>query len=268
MDDFGLYPGINEAVLRLAEAGTVQATACLVGATHWRSGGAALRAAFHERGGLDVGLHLDFTEHPLNLAARNDLRSVIVNSYLGGLDRSRVRAEIRAQLDAFEAVMDHPPDFVDGHQHVHQLPVIRDELLAELQQRYRGAARMPWLRSTRRARHAAVGSGEAFKAWFIEQIGASALAGLAQQASCRQNVRLLGVYDFSGGAGRYESLLAAWLAGAMPGDLVMCHPSALADAGDPLGAARRAEFAVLSRPGLVPEMLGEAGLGLAPVRRS
>ena len=264
VDDFGLYPGINEAVLRLADAGTVHATGCMVGAPHWRAGAAALR----EVRGLDVGLHLDFTERPLNAAARRGLQSVILSSYFGGLDRALVRTEIKTQLDEFEAAMDHPPDFIDGHQHVHQLPVIRDELLAELQRRYRGAAPLPWIRSTRRARRAVVGLGEGFKAWFIEQIGAAALAGLARQAGCRQNAHLLGVYDFSGGTRRYEALLANWLAGALPGDLLMCHPSALADAGDPLGAARRAEFEVLNRPGLVVEMLAEGRLGLAAVKRS
>lgn len=60
-----------------------------------------------------------------------------------------IRAEIRAQLDTFEQMLGHGPAFVDGHQHVHQLPVVRHELLDELRSRYRD--RLPWLRSTRPA---------------------------------------------------------------------------------------------------------------------
>jgi len=246
VDDFGLYPGINEAVLRLSERGLIDATGCMVGAPHWHEGGALLREARPE---IDIGLHLDFTEHPLGATQRRGLGRLILGSYLGALDAAAVRGEIRAQLEAFEAVMDRPPDFVDGHQHVHQLPVIREALLSELTRRYRKVK--PWLRSTLPPSRAD------FKAHLIGSLGAARLSALARQAGHAQNGRLLGVYDFRGGPQRYAALLREWLAAARPGDLLMCHPSARADAGDPLSGARRAEYAVLS------EML--AG---RPLRRS
>jgi hypothetical protein len=64
---------------------------------------------------------------------------------------------------------------------------------------------------------------------------------------------LLGVYDFEGGAARYRGLLAGWLQAARDGDLLMCHaglPDGPRGAGDPLAAARAAEFEVLSSPAL------------------
>lgn len=109
---------------------------------------------------------------------------------------------------------------------------------------------------------------ERFKAWVIERLGADALAALAREGGFAQNGRLLGVYDFAGGVERYEQLLAAWIACAAPDDLLMCHPSAGAEVGDPISAARRAEFEVLSRPDFVGRLLREAGLALGPVRRS
>jgi len=263
VDDFGLYPGVNEAVFQLADMGRVHAVGCMVGAPQWRSGGAVLRR--RDPRGIDVGLHLDFTECSIQPAARRGLGAVIAGSYVGALDRRLVREEVGAQLDAFEAVMGRPPAFVDGHQHVHQLPVIRDELMSALDHRY-GTA-MPWLRSTRRALATAVSAGERFKAWFIEQVGAAALASMARQRGARQNAHLLGVYDFSGGAARYASLLASWLGGALDGDLLMCHPSRESDPRDALGAARLAEFQVLSG-GAFAEMQAAAGLRLQPLKRS
>ena len=256
VDDFGLSPGIAEAVFRLARQGVVRATSCMVGAPLWRAHGARLR----EWSWLEAGLHLDFTEHPLDGAARRSLAALIAASYAGMLDAARVRREVSAQFDAFEAVMGRAPDFIDGHQHVHQLPVIRSALMAEVESRYRGGQKKPWLRSTRRARCTAVGPSERFKASFIEQIGAKELSALASRAGLIQNRHLLGVYDFSGGPNRYEALLQTWIGTAAPRDLLMCHPSAEADPSDALATARRAEFEVLSRPGFVAELLDGAGL--------
>ena len=87
--------------------------------------------------------------------------------------------------------------------------------------------------------------GAGFKARLIGSLGAARLSTLARQAGHAQNGRLLGVYDFRGGPMRYAALLRGWLAAARPGDLLMCHPSAGVDAGDPLSGARRAEYAVL-----------------------
>ena len=262
VDDFGLFAGITSAVLKLAEQDVVNATSCMVGAPRWRSDAAPLRNLAR----FDVGLHLDFTEHPL-LAPRRSLAVLIAASHAGALDAALLRRETRAQFDAFEAVMGRLPDFIDGHQHVHQLPMIRVALMEEIERRYRGLPRKPWLRSTRRARCTVAGAGERFKASFIEQIGARALSVLAASAGLVQNRHLLGVYDFSGGAARYEALLQTWILTAAPRDLLMCHQSsAKAEPGDPLAAARRAEFEVLSRPGFVDQLLADTGLQVDLIR--
>jgi predicted glycoside hydrolase/deacetylase ChbG (UPF0249 family) len=228
----------------------------MVGGPAWRTGVPELRRL--DAGQIDLGLHLDLTECPVLAGSRRGLRELIVASGLQRLDTGALRAEIRAQLDGFDQALGHAPAFVDGHQHVHQLPMVRRELLAELGRRY-GAAR-PWLRSTRRAR----GAGPAGKAVLIEILGARGLAALARRQGHAQNRHLLGVYDFSGGADRYRTLLAGWLAGAEDGDLLMCHPSRAADPADPIGRARQAEFEVVGSPGFGAQ-LQAAGLELAPM---
>jgi hypothetical protein len=234
----------------------------MVGGPAWREGTSALRRL--AAAGIDIGLHLDLTEHPLRPSSRRGLRELITSSWLRQLDAGALRAEIRAQLDAFEQALGRGPDFVDGHQHVHQLPVVRRELLAELGQRY--ATLQVWLRSTRRSRSGADASLTG-KAAVIELLGARGLAALARRQGRVQNRHLLGVYDFSGGAGRYRGLLAGWLASAVDGDLLMCHPSRGVDGADPIGAARLAEFKVLGNGDGFDELLRAAGLGLAPMSR-
>lgn len=266
VDDFGLHTGVNKAALRLATMERVHAIGCMVGGPAWAEWGDLLRHKGTE--GVDVGLHLDLTEHPLGPDGGHPLRTLIAKALLGALDRTAIRAEIRAQLDAFERMVRTGPAFVDGHQHVHQLPVVREELVDELQARYGGA--LPWLRSTRRAwnpQTAALDGWRGFvKPWGIETLGARALARLAARHGLLQNQRLLGVYDFRGGAEGYRKRLAGWLAVARDGDLLMCHPSAGASEEGAMSLARQAEFAVLASPGFA-EMLRDFGISLRRMRK-
>ncbi len=171
VDDFGLHAGVNAAVFRLAELGRLNAVSCMVAAPAWGDSAAALAALPRDK--IELGLHLDLTEHPMRQPARR-LPHLIAAAYARRLDREPLRAEIEAQLDAFEAHAHRAPDYVDGHQHVHQLPVVREVLLQALSRRYR--ERLPWLRSTRAA------APRALKPRIIETLGAAGLRRAAELA--------------------------------------------------------------------------------------
>lgn len=256
-DDFGLHPAVDEAVVRLVVQGRVNAVSVMAAAPAWARDAAALRAAARDR--ADVGLHLDLTAFPVQAALRQPLSRWIAATALRAVDGRAIEREIQEQLWRFEQAWGGPPDHVDGHQHVHQLPVVRERLVAVLQQRYAG--RLPWLRSTRQPRVPGAGLA-AFKPWVIEQLGAAALARLSRRHGFAQNGRLLGVYGFDGDAARYLQRLAAWLPLARPGDLLMCHPAQAEVPGDAIAAARVAEFRALSSPSL-PALLQSAGVALA-----
>lgn len=236
----------------------MHAIACLVGGEGWSVAWTATLRRL-DAVGLDIGLHLDFTESPLLPRSHRRLPGLIADSLLGRVDAAHIRAEVRAQLDTFEQVLGHGPAFVDGHQHVHQLPTIRRELLDELADRYRGTR--PWLRSTRPA---GAPWSWSIKAGVIAMLGSGALNSAARRRGFAQNHHLLGVYDFQGGAQRYLDLLRAWLLSARDGDLLMCHPSLGATPGEPLGAAREAEYQVLASPAF-GELLRSCGIALWPM---
>jgi predicted glycoside hydrolase/deacetylase ChbG (UPF0249 family) len=255
IDDFGLHPGVNDATAKLVQQGRVHAVGAMVGAPAFRDGAAILRAA--DAHGVDIGLHLDLTEHPLRPGSRRSLRGWIVASYLRLVDAQAIRDEITAQLDAFEQVVGHGPAYVDGHQHVHQLPGVREHLLDELSKRDPSAR--TWLRSTQ-----SPATEGAAKSRVIEALGSAALAEAAARLGHRQNAHLLGVYDFKGGADRYRTLLKGWLQVASAGDLLMCHPSTRTLTGDAITDARCIEYGVLSGDAF-GEMLGESGVVLGPM---
>lgn len=266
VDDFGLHSGINQAALRLAAMGRIHAIGCMVGGASWPTCSRPLRHL--EPHSIDLGLHLDLTESPLLPRTARPLSAWIRDSFLRRLDRTAVRAEIGAQLDAFEQALGRGPTYIDGHQHVHQFPIVRSELLAELGDRYGWFK--PWLRSTRRARAPGAAQRVAWrdtmKPWVIERLGAAGLASLARRLGYPQNRRLLGVYHFEAGPLRYSQRLTAWLCAAREGDLLMCHPSLLTRDSDAIIHARAEEFQALADPGFATQ-LSDAGIQARPMSR-
>jgi predicted glycoside hydrolase/deacetylase ChbG (UPF0249 family) len=252
-DDFGLDPEVNAGALHLARLGRLSAIGCMVGAPFWSRGAIALRIVDCAK--VDVGLHLDLTQHPLHAYLRRPLPQWILRSHSGTLDRPRLRLEIDAQLDAFAGEMQRPPAFVDGHEHVHQLPGVRDVLLEAL------AARgwRPWLRSTRRPADLV-----SSKARLIEALGAAGLERMAQAHGLRLNRRLLGVYPFDADTAAYLRSMRRWLALAADGDLLMCHPAAARCQGAPHAAARCREYELLAGAAF-GSMLAEARVQIAPL---
>jgi predicted glycoside hydrolase/deacetylase ChbG (UPF0249 family) len=245
VDDFGEHVTINTAALALARAGRISAISCMVGGPAWPDGAAALREL--DRPQVDLGLHLDLTQYPLETSPR-PLARLIGAAWLRRLDPHRLRSEVERQCDAFEADARRAPDHVDGHQHVHQLPQVRELLVDTLCRRYDPH---PWLRDTRRAHFA----GRTFdstllradmKAAVIERLGADPLRHLAAGRGVPQNRRLLGIHGLQADARTYRRLLGGWLGVAQTGDLLVAHPaSALAGATGPMAANRSAEYAVL-----------------------
>jgi chitin disaccharide deacetylase len=258
VDDFGLHPGVNAGVQRLAAQGRISATSCLVNGPSWAAGAPALRAV--DMQALDVGLHLDLTEHPCDVRLRLPVSGWIAAAWLGRVSRDDLRKEIELQLDRFEDAMGRPPSHVDGHEHVHQFPVVRELLIDSLLLRY--PKQLPWLRSTKRA----PGAGNGAKAMLIETLGCAATARLARSHGIVQNRHLLGVYDFQGTAAQYELRLARWLAAAREGDLLMCHAAESTTHADPLLAARLNECQVLANKDF-GTMLEDKGLRIAPLSR-
>jgi predicted glycoside hydrolase/deacetylase ChbG (UPF0249 family) len=232
VDDFGYHAGVDEAVLDLASRGRVTATSCMTVGPRWNEAARQLTPTVRAR--LDVGLHLDFTEFDKRLR----LSTLIIRSHLLRLDPHWIRTRIAAQLDAFEDGIGAPPDYVDGHQHVHQLPQIRTELLQQLQQRY--PTSKPWLRISRGP------AGQSLKSAIIGALGSKQLAQEAARAAFNCSGRLLGSYGFDADAKKYAERLHAWLATAQSFDALMLHPARSPPDHDPIGRARVAEYDVLA----------------------
>ncbi len=256
-DDFGLNHPVDAGILALARQGRLSVASCMSKGAAFASDAPALAEL-----AIGKGLHLNLTEPQVGTRFFLPLRSLILRSYARLIDANQIRTEIEEQCDAFEMAFGQAPEYVDGHQHVHQLPVVRDLLLPILQRRY--GKRRPWLRSTRVPQGIA-SANERFKARIIEALGARRFGQQAMAAGFITSNHLLGVYDFSGDAQHYLQRLDGWLALASPGDVLMCHPACGIAPGDAIGPQREAEFSALSDPSM-PTLLTQRQLRIATRR--
>lgn len=269
-DDYGLAPGVCDGIERLIGLGRVSATGCMTGCPAWASRAAGLRALV-ARHPADVGLHLTLSDQaPMAGAAVGrglggsggalpPIGRLIALAHGRRLSGVALGEEIRAQLDAFEDAFGGPPDFVDGHQHCHQLPQVRDALLAELVRR--GLAGRAYVRSCRESLAALLARRVAVpKALVVGAIGGR-FPRIAAHAGFASNDSFRGIYDFSDRVA-YRALFRRFLRGRGRRILVHCHPgrvdAALA-AADPLTTPRERELAYLGSAAC-GEDLAEAGV--------
>jgi len=239
-DDYGIESGVDAGIVDLAAAGRVSAVSCLTG-----SPGFAARARDLAGLDVDVGLHLNFTEALGGAGAYRSHPVLVALAYSRRLKPSAVRAQIMEQLDRFEQHAGRAPDFIDGHLHVHQLPVIRDQLIDSVLTRYAGNP--PWLRDTVPGElDPSLPFMQRFKPQVIAALGGPAMAARARLSGLKCNLGFFGSYDFDRPHPLYPVLLEAWLRHATDGSLLMTHPARSFSGGVAFGHDRLVEFATLS----------------------
>lgn len=247
-DDYAMTPGVTRGILALLAVGRISATGAMTNRPHWEISAPDLRA-FEGRG--DFGLHFNLTcGAPLTamprLAPAGELPKlpvVLRSGLLGRLPAEEIAAELEAQLSAFEDAMGRMPDFIDGHQHVHALPGVRNVFAEVLTRRYPNAK--PYLRdpSDRLIAIWARG-GHRGKALLLSAL-ASPFALRMRELGFALNEGFSGYSGFDAG-GDYAADFAGYLRHPGRRHLVMCHPGEVDDELlrlDPATASRPVETA-------------------------
>jgi predicted glycoside hydrolase/deacetylase ChbG (UPF0249 family) len=268
-DDFAISRGVSEGILSLAEAGRLSATSAIVTAAHWP---VYAKAVMQLRSKLAVGLHLNLTFGrplgPIRALGHDELLPnwgrLFGRVVAGRVDRREIAAEIDRQLDRFEGEAGVPPDFVDGHQHVHVFPIIRHLVIDALERRFptkRILLRDPSDSALRIARRR-IAAGKA--------LGIAAFAlGFRQLAVARGFLTNAGFSGFSTfGPVHYEREFEAFLQDPGPRHMIMCHPGSADDelgTADAIAHRRPEEYAVLARRVDIPGIIWRPDRGLGEI---
>ncbi|XP_068461413.1 carbohydrate deacetylase [Clinocottus analis] len=130
-DDFGYCPRRNQGIVDCFQAGGISNVSLLV------NGCAAKEAAdLAKRHSIPIGLHANLSEglsvcQPAStltnqhgfLRGKMGFRQALER---GQLSMKQVELELRAQVRLFRDLTGHLPHHMDGHQHVHVLPGVRE----------------------------------------------------------------------------------------------------------------------------------------------
>jgi|SRR5271170_5475397 len=229
-DDYGISPAVSAAIRDLIAKRRINATSVMVAAPSFSQAEAtALRdaAAAHAAIGLHLTLTSPFQPLSQNFAPQRQgafppLTAMAQRGLTRSLDVRRIEAEIASQFAAFRSAFARPPDFVDGHQHIHVFPQVREALLGVT----REAAPQAWLRQC--ARSAFAHKRLADPKGFILDGLSRRFRRLAAEHGVRTNPAFAGTYSFRADAD-FAKLFPEFLDGLPDGSVVMCHPGQVDD---------------------------------------
>ncbi|KTD44294.1 ChbG/HpnK family deacetylase [Legionella parisiensis] len=237
-DDFGLDPGVSAGILKLVRMGRLSAVSCMVNMPSFIPYAKEL-LDLKKNKPIKIGLHFNLTEGYLaSLPEKScfSLHELLIKTHMRSIKLSFIAKEFLAQLHQFTEVMQQLPDFIDGHQHIHQFPVIRNVILDLYAQRLKNhgtSIRSTWpsidLPQSR------------FKAKILSLTGGKALLKQLIKLGIPHNRCFSGIYDFASAA-NYRELFRNWISLTRENTLIMCHPGDSYNSTDPIAHARLTEF--------------------------
>jgi predicted glycoside hydrolase/deacetylase ChbG (UPF0249 family) len=263
-DDYGIAPGVSRAIRDLVARGRLNATSVMVlppSSTHEEA--AALARLKADGRHVAIGLHVTLTApfFPRSAGYRGQFRSIgatLQAAMLRRLDAASLAREVEVQFAAFAETFGRAPDFVDGHQHVHLFPQVRDAVLGAIKRNAPNA----WVRQCGSVAPLSRRLADP-KGLLIDALS-RAFRKRAQAAGIATNPAFAGTYAFADEAD-FAALFPRFLEGLPDGGLVMCHPGfvdAELERLDPLTALREKEFAYFAGDKF-PAMLARHGVALA-----
>ncbi len=265
-DDYGISPAVSAAIRDLIARRRINATSVMMPAPSFSQ---AEAAALEAAAGQDaaIGLHLTLTApfRPLTagFAPSRDgaflpLAAMAGRALAHWLRPEDLEIEITRQFSAFHTAFGRAPDYVDGHQHIHVFPQIREAVLRVIPD----AAPAAWLRQCGRSTAARKSFADP-KGYVLDALSVR-LTRLAARAGVRTNPAFAGTYSFAPGTD-YAKLFPGFLDGLPDGGVVMCHPGTVDDELrrlDPLTDLREREYAYFLDDDF-PRLLAARGVALA-----
>jgi predicted glycoside hydrolase/deacetylase ChbG (UPF0249 family) len=267
-DDYGISPAVDTAIRDLVVRGRINATSVLVAAPSFcRAEATALDVLNATAPRVAIGLHLTLTAPfrplstgflPLREGQFLPVAAMLRHAVLRRLEHAALVAEMTRQMETFRNAFGRAPDFIDGHQHVHLFPQIRQALLEVA----KATAPNAWVRQCGRvvplAARFADGKG------LLLDIMSYRFRRRAAALGVRTNPAFAGTYAFDDEA-QFAELFPRFLDRLPDGSVVMCHPG-FVDGEllrlDPLTTLREKEYGYFAGDEF-PAVLTARGVELA-----
>jgi predicted glycoside hydrolase/deacetylase ChbG (UPF0249 family) len=225
-DDFGITEKVNRVIIKLIEAKRITETSCIVLSDFFFEDAKQL---IKYQNNIGIGIHLTLTDFsPLseiksltNNGKLIGITNLLMKSFIQNYSVSEIHKEINLQLDKFEKTLGFRPDFIDGHHHIHQLPLIRNIIINIIKKRY--PSNYPWIRNSNEnffrifKRKTSI-----IKSIFLSVMGKK-IKKLAKRNSIKTNNGFSGIYNFSIDQD-YGKLFKNFINDINSDHLIMVHP--------------------------------------------
>ena len=264
-DDYGIAPGVNAAIRNLIERERINATSVMVVAPSFHRSDAASLNRLRDKG-VSIGLHLTLSApfrplsegfSPLRNGAFLPIGAMLMRALLHRLNGAALAAEVTSQLRMFIHTFDCRPDFIDGHQHVHVFPQVRNAVLEAVH----ALAPNAWIRQCGRTGSLRGRIGD--RKGVLLDLLSKAFRERAAAVGVPFNPAFAGTYAYSDDAD-FAALFPRFLEELPDGGVVMCHPGFVdgeLQRLDPLTTLREKEYAYFMGESF-PKLLADRGVVL------
>lgn len=223
-DDFMITKGVSLAILDLLKHNKINSTSVMVVFTKNNYYGNILKKKLKKK--QTIGLHLVLTYYkPLykfkNIKTFSTILKLIINLITKKITEFEIEQEIKMQIFEFKKIFGHLPKYIDGHHHVHQLPIISKIFVKVIRDIYKKDK--PFVRNT----------GLDFKIIFFnnQKIIKScimSLIGKLFKAKLKKNLiptnsYFFGIYDFKN-IDKFEKNIKLYFKFKNKNSIIMVHP--------------------------------------------
>ncbi len=242
-DDYAQNEAISSGILQLLKHKRINAVSCMVTSRLWPEHAQRLKAFI---GKAAIGLHFNLS-YPAH--SKMSLLSLLIRSHLRLLSRKAIHDALQQQITLFLKQLNRMPDFIDGHQHIQNFPVIRDELISFYQKKLTQQKQAPYIRcSWQKIHNNHQDYLSRLKAQCIAYSGARHFKHMLESLEIPHNTSFAGIYHFDSKK-PYHKIFEQFISSLSKGGLLMCHPaqfngwtSSALQAGDMLEIVRQREF--------------------------
>lgn len=241
-DDFGLNSAISRAIVKLVKKQRLSAVGCMTNIKDWS---VHLSELLAHKNHIDIGLHFNLTDGYLLHSKQPafPLKALILKAYLQKIKIEEIETELLKQIDEFENKAGFLPQYIDGHQHIQQLPIIRTALVNIINKVWNNQTK-PYVRVSHCHRLAQFKN---FKALIIHLMGSQSLRKLLEKNKIYFNSSFAGIYNLHPSS-NYFKLFKNFINQLDNNGILMCHPGILQTNeinDDPIALTRSAEFEFL-----------------------
>ena len=227
-DDFGITKKVNTAIIKLAELNKISEISCIfVNNNNYDN-----KSINNITTKVDFGLHITLTDFAPNtnsstlLNNENKLISLKELYFKTLFNKSDIfndlRKEINSQFDLFCETMGFLPKFIDGHQHVHQFPLVNYIIFELIKKKYKNYHFRPWVRSCYDSTNNILSRKFIFKSLILKYFSKD-LKKLSIENNIKTNIGFSGIYNFVIKK-NFEEIFINFLNKTKNGHLIMVHP--------------------------------------------